>query len=73
MPKSTTVNEVLKRVEVLERFLKVKDDEITSLKSSVRDAEKFFTDELHKRDIIITDLYSKIYDLHSKLTQKAIV
>ena len=58
---------------MLERFLKVKDDEITSLKSSVRDAEKFFTDELHKRDIIITDLYSKIDDLNSKVTQKAIV
>ena len=57
MTKPATVKDVLKRVEVLERSLKAKDDEIVNLRDAVRDTEKLFTDELHKRDVIITDLY----------------
>lgn len=68
MPKPPAVKDVVKRIDVLERLLKAKDGEINDLKSSLRDVEKLFADELNKRDVIITDLYAKIDDVESKVS-----
>lgn len=73
MPKVSTVKDVEKRIDVLERLMKLKDNEIIDLKSSVRAVEKLFTDELHKRDVVITDLYSLIDDLKTKIPSEAAV
>lgn len=54
-----------KRLETLERSMKKKDDEIIELKSALRSTEKNFADELHARDAVITDLFTKIDELKS--------
>ena len=69
MAKTANFKDILSRVEKLERTIKAKDDEITKLRDAVRDADKYITDELHKRDAVITDLYAKIEDLSTKTIQ----
>ena len=46
--------------DILKRSLKKKDVEITDLKQSIKTAEQTFASEIKQRDMIITDLFSKI-------------
>ena len=67
MPQKNNISQALeKRLEILERSMKKKDDEICELKSSLRSIEQKFDIELKERDAVITDLFSKIEELDSK-------
>ena len=55
-----------KRLEALERSMKKKDDEIVELKSCLRSAEKNFADEIRAKDLVISDLYTKIIEVELK-------
>lgn len=64
MPKVSAFDrDILKRVETLERALKSKDGEIETLSAKLRDVEKSFADEIKQRDVVITELSSKIDNL----------
>lgn len=70
MAKSSLQNDMLARIEKLEKQMKSKDDELRNLRSEIRNTKKHFDEELANKNLTIAELSSKIDALSQQLHDK---
>ena len=68
MPNTSVIDDIIKRLEAVEKSLSDKDAEILSLKNSLKSNEEFFTREITKRDDAISELQGQVYSLTDALS-----
>ena len=63
MSKPAWQKDLLLRIEKLERSMKNKDDEVRNLRTELRSTKKEFAEELATKDLVISELYTKIENI----------